>query len=190
MTLIWLLCYFRRIKPSQQKHSGVVVWVCCRCHPESFLCLFSVCGAARRGSAGLELILLAGDQLIVRSSHTPLQALSLLFDTFFSSPPSLLWKTSLILCTFAFLTSHVARTLGNIIISQVFHLQSWESLLDCRFVFPKNSGVSSIQTEVINVVSAVKKYFKFPLNALETPATPARWSPVSSDWRVSASGQN
>lgn len=51
LTLIWLLCSFRRIKASPQTHSGVVVWVCCRSHPEMLLCLFSVCGLGGGGGA-------------------------------------------------------------------------------------------------------------------------------------------
>lgn len=66
---------------------------CCRRHPEIFLCVASFlpptqCAACRavgvrRGAAGMELILLAWDQLIVRSSHTALPALPLLLTPSF-----------------------------------------------------------------------------------------------------------
>lgn len=148
MTLIWLICYIRRIKPSQQKHSGVLVWACCRRHPEIFFvhCVFSQCaacgdvgvrcGTALRCRLGTHPSCLgsADCQIFPHSSRSS----AFIVDTFFSSPPSLLWKTLQILYTFSFYTSHVAIALGSIKISQVFHLQTWESLLDCRFTFLKS----------------------------------------------------
>lgn len=169
MTLIWLICYFKRIKPSQQKHSGVVLPVCCRRHPEIFLCVVSFlsvrsaglweCGVARSGAAlrcrlGTHPSCLgsADRQIFPHSSPSSV----FIVDTFFSSPPSLFWKTLHILDTFPFYTSNDATTLGNITISQVFHLQSMESLFDCYFLFLKNNGVSLLQGELINMVSTVK----------------------------------
>lgn len=59
VTLIWLICYFKRITPDRQKRSCVVV--CSRRHPEILLCVVSFlsvqsaglreCGVARCGAA-------------------------------------------------------------------------------------------------------------------------------------------
>lgn len=148
MTLIRLICDLKWIKTSQQKHSAAVVRACCRRHPDTFLVVVSflpstqcaVCRAVGvRRDAALRCRLgthpsclgSADCQIIPHSSPCSV----FIADTFLSPPTSLLWKTLRILYTFRFNTSLFADTLGNLKFSQVFHLQSWESLLDCSLIF-------------------------------------------------------